>query len=124
MSAPDPRRGAALQLIDAAGASPAAIDALTIVGRHRPTWSELSVARELAQEASGGKMIEWKWISDADDERFRRTANSRQLLGIEARHGHEKNVPPKNPMTHAEALRTVRGLVANWLRSNSKPRSP
>ena len=120
----DPRQGAALPILDAAKASTAASDALTIVGRQRPTWSELAVVRELAQEASGGKILERKWISVVDDERFRRTSNSRQVLGIEARHGHERHVPPNDPMTHVEALRMIRGLVANWLCWSSGPGNP
>lgn len=114
--APDPRHGAALPLLYAAKASPEAGDALTLVGRQRPTWSELAVVLELAINASGGKLIEWQWISKPDEERFRRTANSRKVLGKEARHGHAKHEPPPRPMTYSEAVRTIRELVANWLR--------
>jgi hypothetical protein len=117
--APDPRHGAALPLLAVAKASPEASDALTLVGRQRPTWSELAVVLELAKDASGGKLVEWQWISRPEEERFRRTANSRKVLGKEARHGHANHEPPPNPMTYTEAVRTIRQLVANWLRRSS-----
>jgi hypothetical protein len=118
---PDHRSGAALPFLAAAEASREAADALTLIGRRRPTWSELSVVREIVYEASAKKMIKLGWISEADDERFTHTANNRRVLGIEARHGHANWKPPKNPMSYDEALMKVRTLVANWLRSPLSP---
>jgi hypothetical protein len=117
--APDPRKGALLPFLAAASVSGPARDALVILGRPRPTWSELFVIYELVQEASGGTMIAKRWISKADDDLFCWTANNRHALGIEARHGHTKRQPPPAPMPHANALTAIRSLVDRWLRSQT-----
>lgn len=118
VSQPDSRHGAALPLLAAARTSDAAWDALVILGRPRPTWSELYVVYELAKGASGGKMIGQGWIDEGVAERFTGMANNRRALGIEARHGKDFDMP-KKPMTHAEAVMAIRALVARWLGSPS-----
>ncbi len=114
--AQDPTRGMAVDYMTAASAVKAAEDALTIVGRQNPTWSELYVAYELVEAAEGGRMVGDGWIDAKDLERFRHTVNNYNVLGVQARHGIASRAAPKNPMPHDEAKAVIRGLVGAWLR--------
>ncbi|MDZ7694391.1 MAG: hypothetical protein U5K69_25255 [Balneolaceae bacterium] len=46
---------------------------------------------------------------------FKRTANSSQVLGSKARHGHRKHEPPKNPMSLEEAEALIKKLIIQWV---------
>jgi hypothetical protein len=50
---------------------------------------------------------------------FRRTANSFEAVGLDARHGVEQNQPPSTPMDLSEARSLITTLVHAWLRSKS-----
>jgi hypothetical protein len=115
---PDPAEGLAVPLIQAASVSPRARDALVIVGRQDPTWSELYLLFELVQGDVGGRMHDQGWISKADADRFTHTANSYSVLRSAGRHGKDPGrPPPANPMPHAFAADLIRQLVLSWLRS-------
>lgn len=55
------------------------------------------------------------WWSESEKNSFKRTANSRDALGNDARHGKDQVPAPEDPMTHAEATRLVETLVDRWL---------
>lgn len=57
-------------------------------------------------------------------ELFTRTANSRRAIGGEARHGHNRFNPPKNPIPHKEAHDLVLSLVRRWLAEQAPPKPP
>ena len=57
------------------------------------------------------------WASRNKIERFRRTANSPDAIGDKARHGVQKNDPPENPMSLAEAKAFILNIVKCWLDS-------
>jgi hypothetical protein len=48
-------------------------------------------------------------------ELFRRTANSFEAVGLDARHGVEQNQPPSTPMDISEARSLITTLVHAWL---------
>jgi hypothetical protein len=114
---PDPAKGLALPLIQAASCSVRAHDALVIVGRQDLTWSELYLLFELVQGDVGGHMHDRGWISEADADLFSHTANSYSVLRSAGRHGKDRGTPPAKPMEYAVAVDLVRKLVLAWLES-------
>jgi hypothetical protein len=81
-------------------------------------WGRLYNVYEIVKEDVGGRGMD-HWSTSEERERFARTANSRQALGDDARHGHTKHEPPPNPMSLGEARRLVRSIVAGWLSQRS-----
>ncbi len=112
---PDSRLGTMTGLLRAAIASPPKADALAIVGRTLPSWSELYLVFELVEANVGRRMYEERWISRADAKVFGQTANSYTALGRAGRHGKDRGNPPKAPMAQPEALKLMRALVGKWL---------
>lgn len=55
------------------------------------------------------------WWSESEKKSFKRTANSRDAIGDNARHGQDRIPAPDDPMTHAEAKRLIDTLVDHWL---------
>lgn len=112
---PDSRQGRIASLVELAKRSTAGRDALSLVGRPSPTWSELYLVYELVKANAGSRMFSDNWISRSQAELFRRTANSYTALGRAARHGKEATDSPKNPMPQREATQLMRELVRGWL---------
>ncbi len=112
---PDSRRGQLARFVESARRSVAAKDALALVGRPSPTWSELYLIYELVEANVGGRMYSDGWISRSQGERFARTANSYTALGRASRHGRQTSQPPGQPMTQREATQLMRTLVQAWL---------
>lgn len=113
---PDLRAGQATRLLHAAATSSAASDALVIVGRLMPSWSELYLVYELVESNVGGLMYIEGWIGRTEGNLFTRTANSYTALGRAGRHGKDRGTPPAIPMPHQTAINLVRSLVLSWLR--------
>lgn len=111
----DGRLGQLALLLKAAETSAAMADALAIVGRQFPTWSELYLAFELVEANTGDQMYSKGWIERAEKNLFTRTANSYTALGRAGRHGKNSGAPPSTPMPQAVAIRLMRKLVAAWL---------
>ena len=59
-------------------------------------------------------IVEQGWWSASEKDLFKHTANSRDALGSDARHGDDIPAPEK-PMSHAEAKRLIDKLVQEWL---------
>ena len=112
---PDPQEGAAVPLLRVALRSTPACDALRILARPTLTWSDLYLLYELVQDNGGGKMVDYGWISGADDSSFTRTANSYRTLGIDSRHGRDRGSPPAQPMPLNTAVVVMRHLALAWL---------
>jgi hypothetical protein len=92
-------------------------DALAILAREDLRWPDLYHVYELVQHSAGGKqaMISAGWTTDPEVKLFKRTANSRNALGRDARHGHDD---PKNQfeaLSPDEARKFVVKIVAAWL---------
>ena len=88
-----------------------AADAMTWVGMYR--------LHEVVEAEVGGqhKLANSGWGSADDRRRFKHSANSVEVAGDHSRHGTEPRVPPKNPMTLAEAEAYVKYIVQAWLAS-------
>jgi hypothetical protein len=82
------------------------------------SWVNLYRIYEYVQDNIGGdrNIVERGWWSNEQKDRFKRTANSREAIGNEARHGTERIPSPSEPMSHYRAIYLVDELVENWLR--------
>ncbi|TAJ20625.1 MAG: hypothetical protein EPO47_11190 [Rugosibacter sp.] len=112
----DGRKGLMDQLLREATRNRAKADALALVGRPAPSWSELYLVFELVEANAGSRMYADGWIGRAESKLFTRTANSYTALGKAARHGKDRGDPPTNPMHQRDAVRLMRSLVAGWLK--------
>ncbi len=74
---------------------------------------------EIIETDVGGKKVitENKWASSNRITLFRRTANSPDAIGAEARHGVQKDKPPQKPMSLNESKSFISQLVKCWLNS-------
>lgn len=117
---PDQRKGAMSLLLREALQDRAKADALTLVGRSFPSWSELYLVFELVQANVGRRMFAHGWIDPAEATLFTRTANSYTALGTAGRHGKDRGDPPPAPMQQQAAVTLMRSLVAAWFRENSE----
>lgn len=83
------------------------------------TWVGLYRIYEVIQDDVGGahdlKKRNWGSVSDMD--RFKRSANSVEIAGDDARHGSGNEKPPAKPMTLGEANAYVGYLFQAWLAS-------
>jgi hypothetical protein len=80
-------------------------------------WVGLYRIHEVIEADVGGENMlkRQNWGSGDDLKRFKHSANSVQVGGDKSRHGKEPQVPPKNPMTLAEAGAYVKYVVQAWL---------
>jgi hypothetical protein len=99
-------------------------DILAILGRDDVRWHDLYHVFEVVEADVGSRMFADGWTTKAAIERFTRTANSRHAIGGEARHGHDRFQPPKNPLSQREAHDLVLGLVRHWLAEKAPPQPP
>jgi hypothetical protein len=91
--------------------------ALRVFAQGSVRWGDLYHAFEIVQASVGGRMFDDGWIGRHEANLFTWTANSPAVVGEQARHGHQRNDPPPNPMREAEAHRLIRVLVVRWLDS-------
>jgi hypothetical protein len=111
----DPSVGAIARLLPLAFDSEPIRRALLFVGREELRWNDLYRAWEVVCEDVGDKRFSRGWISRRADKRFKWTANSFTVLGLEARHG-ERRHPPKDPLEFCEAKALVLELVRQWVK--------
>jgi protein-S-isoprenylcysteine O-methyltransferase Ste14 len=114
---PDSGTGQLARLLQVAETSTGMADALAVVGRLSPIWSELYLVYELVESNTGSRMYSDGWITQDEGTLFTRTANSYTALGREARHGKDRRDPPSNPMPRPLATQLMRKLVAAWINS-------
>ncbi len=119
---PDDRTGSMNLFLKHATGNQAKADALAILGRPSPSWSELYLAFELVEANVGRQMFTAGWIGKTEATLFTRTANSYTALGTSGRHGKDRGVPPTEPMEKHVALDLVRRLVASWFRGTLEMR--
>jgi hypothetical protein len=79
-------------------------------------WSELYKVYEIVDK-DAGKIKKTHRIEQWTDKSslFTHTANSQKAIGDDARHGVDRNDPPKEPMSLSEAQALIRNLVKQWL---------
>ena len=120
---PDRRMGSMTALLMEAAKNKAKADALALVGRQSPSWSELYLVFELVKANVGGRMLSEGWIAKNDATLFTRTANSYTALGKTGRHGKDRGDPPSIPMHQKAAADLMRVLVCRWLRDTGPTHS-
>lgn len=116
--APPPPRSAVLLLLAARDTAIAKVFRL-LSASDAMTWVGLYRIHEVIEDDVGGqhKLEKQGWGSADDLRRFKHSANSVQVGGDKSRHGKEPQVPPKNPMTLAEAEAYAKYIVQAWLAS-------
>jgi len=97
--------------------------ALTLYGTLEHNWKNLYMMLEVIEDATGGEagLIKTGWITEAKIKSFKRTANSYQAIGREARHGTISYKRPPSPMKLEEARQILREILQIWLKSRSGP---
>jgi hypothetical protein len=110
---PRPTRGQELLL--AAKRAPRLYTALLLGLGVNTSWprlfrisEEIELALQMTADAAG-------LCSSSERDRFRRTANTAEVAGPDARHAEGRFTPPPNPMTLAEAQDFVRALLQSAL---------
>jgi len=85
-------------------------------------WSNLYKTVEAVERVVGGErhLIARNWVPEGDLKAFKRTANSREALGDDARHGPSRHLPPSAIMSIDMAKQMVRTLVTNVLADQPK----
>ncbi len=96
-------------------------DVLAILGREDIRWHDLYHVFEIIKAEVGDRMFADNWVTKAAVKRFTQTANSRRAIGGEARHGHDRFDPPKQPLPRKEAHALVLALVRRWLAEKAPP---
>ena len=77
-------------------------------------WINLFKVYEIVNKDAGKKKIE-QWITKDKISQFTHTANSQSAIGDDARHGVDRNDPPKEPMSLYEADALIMTLLQKWL---------
>lgn len=95
--------------------------ALTLYGALEHNWKNLYMVLEVIEQDVGGEneLIKKPWAIGYDIKLFKRTANNFIVIGREARHGHDKDKPPKNPINLSEAQALIRNILSKWIHSKS-----
>jgi hypothetical protein len=81
-------------------------------------WINLYKAWEVVCDAVGNEhtLLKKGWVAKKTKDRFTHTAQSRVVLGDEARHASTKKYPaPKNPMTLEEARAFMKSVIQAWV---------
>lgn len=84
------------------------------------TWGNLYKILEFVEdnldEDDEEKIVDKGWISGNKKKLFEHTANNRICTGDDARHGHEKHQPPRNPIPTNEAKTLIYNIIKKWLK--------
>ena len=95
-------------------------EALFYLGSDSNAWANLYKACEIVEDRVGGNsksIFQNDWCSRSEWERFHRTANHQETIGLFSRHARQRTVPPPDPMTIDEARAFAVGLVNKWIAS-------
>jgi hypothetical protein len=77
-------------------------------------WVNLYRILELI-ESQKIDIVKKNWISRAERELFKWTANSPEILGIKSRHGKQTHKSPENPMTIFQARYLIKNLIIKYI---------
>ncbi|HTS51949.1 MAG TPA: hypothetical protein VMH26_01635 [Burkholderiales bacterium] len=93
--------------------------ALRLFGAGSSDWVGLYRLFEVIEADVGGlsSIVGLGWATNGELRRFKHTANSPGAVGDQARHGSESTLPPKDPMSLADARLLVEQLLRRWLES-------
>lgn len=100
-----------------ASGDPAVSKVLRVLGVRPLDWANLyKVLEVIKRDVGGWNGIAGKgWHSQGWVDKFKRTANSEQAIGDDARHGVPVGEPPSQPMTISEARAGVKAIIHAWL---------
>ena len=92
---------------------------LRLLGNFDYDWVNLYRILEVVMKDVGGtsNIIKRGWATDKSITRFKRTAQSPEVIGDLARHGIQKDEPPEDSMTVSEAKSFIETILHKWLRS-------
>lgn len=83
-----------------------------------PNWINLYKIYELIRDdVTEKKIISNGWVTKRNISRFTQSAQSRELLGDEARHASKKYPPPSDSMDINEAKNLIKYLIFDWMKS-------
>lgn len=101
------------QLVESNGA----VLELAMLWQRGDGWMTLYRILEHIEAQLGEKVHEIGWISNDERKNFRRTANDRKALGLDARHTNpEISSSPSEPMAHSDARKLIRTVSIKWLK--------
>lgn len=85
-------------------------------------WANLYRIYEYIQAniQSENNIVEQGWWSESEKVVFKQTANSREAIAYEARHGDDRVPAPSDPIDHAEAKSLIDRLINRWLNHRKK----
>ncbi|MFB6282953.1 MAG: hypothetical protein ABEK59_03335 [Halobacteria archaeon] len=80
-------------------------------------WVNLYRIYEFIQENIDGdkNIVDRDWWNSNEKDLFKQTANSRDAIGDDARHGQDRIPAPEDPMNYSEAKNLVNSLIQDWL---------
>jgi hypothetical protein len=111
-----PQPTQAQELLRRATGNPHLERALSLWADPIRSWPRLYCVIEEVERHLGKRVDAAGLCSGGQRERFRRTADSAEVSGADARHAAGKFDPPKNPMNLAEATRFVEQVLLGVLR--------
>jgi hypothetical protein len=79
------------------------------------SYDTLYKAFEVIRGDVGSLIEDLKWMSKAQQRRLTQTAQSPQVIGDKAHHGHQKQEPPKKPMPLKQASDLMTQLTHRWI---------
>lgn len=90
-----------------------------LLGAGNLDWVNLYRLYEIIKKDIGGikEIAKRGWATKESLKRFKRTANSPDSIGDDARHGAQFTNSPKNPMALGEARSLLKVILHNWLDS-------
>ena len=107
--------------LEAAAQDPSIAKALRLRNAGNLTWVELYRIYEVIAGDMGGEsaIVAVGWAEKAEIKLFKRTANSVVATGDQARHGYQKEEPPKNPISLGQAKVFIDTLLKDWVISKT-----
>jgi hypothetical protein len=106
---------AAQSLLPKAAAHPRSLEALRLFAEPELTWPRLYRILEELERHLGSSVNVIGLCTDAQRDRFRRSAQVPEVAGADARHAGGQYQPPPHPMTFGEATAFIRGLLLDVL---------
>ena len=113
---------AAIDWVQSAMSNEAVFNVLKIMSpKNEMDWVNLYRIYEIVvNDVKGlGEIVRREWATKKAINRFKRTANHPDAVGLHARHGFLKEAPPERPMLLSEARALVETIVHGWLRERS-----
>ncbi len=107
----------AQQMLEGSRKDPRLGTALLLWADERRTWPRLYRILEELEFYLGKRVDQEGLCSSTVRERFRRSANTAEVAGKDARHASGKHLPPTQPMSLREATSLVSGLLQSIFRA-------